>query len=106
MSKVADIAIPVAIVAGIGLVGALFAGREFAPPFGGVLGFLVGLADSVWRTAKTPKDLRKHHFVAYVGSGRYGTPFRHDSRVLFTFMMAFMCGLAAFLWQLVFATFS
>jgi hypothetical protein len=106
MSKVVDIAIPVAIVAGIGLAGALVTGHEFAIPFGGVLGFLVGLADSVWRTANTPKDLREHHFVAYVGRGRYGTLFRHDSRFLFTFMMAFMCGLAGFLWQLVFVAFS
>jgi len=106
MSKAVDIAGSVGIIAGIGLVGALLAGREFAAPIGGALGFLVGLAVSLWQTAKTPNELRKYHFVAYVGSVRFGTPFRHDSRYLFTFMMALICGLAAILWQMAFFAFA
>ena len=98
MAKANGTIILILIIAGIGLIGALMAGHEFAGPFGGILGLLVGPADSVYQTLKTPKNLRNMKFTTLVG-GRYGAPFRNDARFLFTLIMAVLCAFSALLWQ-------
>lgn len=62
------------------------------------LGWILGMAIGIWytvaETSRTPKGLRRLKFTEYVGSGRYGSPFIHDSRLITIFALG-LAGLIA-----------
>jgi len=92
----------VAIIAGIGLLGTYIAGDQFSPPVGGAFGFLIGLFLSIWQTLHTPKELRNRIFITYSG-GRYRSAFQHDTRFTITLMLAILCAISSFIWQIIFS---
>lgn len=91
---------PVALILGIGLIAALVAGRQFAPPVGGGLGAVVGVAMAVRETMETRVEERSDRFCPPRGRSSFGARFRHDNRIAGIFGLAFLCGLSAALWQL------
>jgi hypothetical protein len=91
----------IVIMALAGLLGALIAGSNFPAPYGGLFGFIIGSAVSVWETIKTPPNLRRHLFSARVG-GKYGGGFQQDSRLVTILACSILSALFAILWQFIF----
>jgi len=86
------------LITTVGLIGALLAGKSFAPPIGGALGALVGIALSIH--ASSSSSSQGKHFSVYVKTSPYGGPVKQDSRFVTTFIIAIIGGISAFLWQM------
>ena len=85
---------PVAITLMTGLGCGLYSFSGHSIGLGWLIGLMIGTAAAIIETNRTPKDQRRRKFTSYMGSGRYGTPFVHDSRLISVFCFG-LAGLVA-----------
>jgi hypothetical protein len=85
----------------VGLPGWAIAGREFAGPYGGLVGLFLGIAVALWMTHQTPKSMRRRRFSMYLRGAGMGTRIRDDSRLVVSLGLAFLGSIGSITWQLV-----
>ncbi len=64
---------------------------------GWLFGILVGVIYAIKQTKATPIHLRRNRFAQFIGSGRFGSPFIHDSRIFDTILLSIVGMLAELL---------
>jgi hypothetical protein len=75
----------VTVIGGV-LIGVL-SGTWRSLMLGWLFGLLVGVVYGFMQTRATPKHLRRLRFTQFVGSGRFGSAHRQDSRVFDVFLL-------------------
>jgi len=90
-----------AIIAAVGLIGAILAGNSFAPPFGSAIGILAGVSFSIYDHFKPGNESAKTDIV-YIRNGVPGGYTKQNSKVVVIIGLAVMGAVSAFAWQILF----